>query len=122
EWIPSSVVLRLDHICMYRLKCMKIHTANHRHRCHHKINSGKESYTEPIVSVSDTINIRILEMLDFDTNSFFVFQKGGPMNIDSGRFQQHDAFTSLVDIAAAQPSLPVPKEEPKQRVGLPRGM
>lgn len=47
----------------------------------------------------------------------------GPLKLDSGpaRFHQHDAFTSLVDIAAAQPSLPVPKEEPKSRIGLPRG-
>ncbi|CAG7829944.1 unnamed protein product [Allacma fusca] len=34
---------------------------------------------------------------------------------------QHEAFASLVDVAAAQPSLPVPKDEHRSRVvGLPR--
>lgn len=38
-----------------------------------------------------------------------------------GRYPQHDAFTSLVDVASSAPSLPVPKEE-NRRVCLPRGI
>lgn len=32
-----------------------------------------------------------------------------------------DAFARLVDAAVSAPSLPVPKEEPRNRVSLPRG-
>ncbi|ODN02691.1 hypothetical protein Ocin01_03990 [Orchesella cincta] len=35
------------------------------------------------------------------------------------RYSQHDAFSSLVDVASSAPSLPVPKEE-NRRVNLPR--
>ncbi|CAL8136041.1 unnamed protein product [Orchesella dallaii] len=38
---------------------------------------------------------------------------------EHGRYPQHDAFTSLVDVASSAPSLPVPKEE-NRRVCLPR--
>ncbi|XP_021953733.1 uncharacterized protein LOC110850604 isoform X3 [Folsomia candida] len=34
--------------------------------------------------------------------------------------QNHDAFSRLVDVAVNAPSLPVPKEEPRNRVNLPR--
>lgn len=43
------------------------------------------------------------------------------MKPEPGRYQQHDALASFVDIAAAQPSLPVPKDDPRPRLGLPRG-
>lgn len=41
------------------------------------------------------------------------------MKVEPG--QNHDAFSRLVDVAVNAPSLPVPKEEPRNRVNLPRG-
>lgn len=46
------------------------------------------------------------------------FPIGVVVKVEPGR---DDAFARLVDAAASAPSLPVPKEEPRNRVNLPRG-
>ena len=51
----------------------------------------------------------------------FCVSSGSVVKMEQNRYPHESALASLVDVAAAQPSLPVPKDEHKGRVGLPKG-